>query len=94
MLKRTVDLVASLEGIGLIATLILGIGCLGFVSVTWVLHLLGTDHIMTGGIVAVAAFALAAAALARVPVALLLVLCSAVVVGAAFLSGASQLVLP
>ena len=94
MLKRTVDLVSSLEGIGLIATLILGIGFLGFIPVTWVLHQLGTDHIAAGGIVAVAALALSAAALARIPVALLLVLCSAVVVGAAFLSGNSQLFLP
>ena len=48
MLKKTVDLVAALEGIGLIATLILGIGCLSFVSVTWVLHLLGIGHIVRG----------------------------------------------
>ena len=94
MLKRTADFASTLETIGFLATIVLGVGCLGFVAVTWAQHMFASGRLALGGVVCAGSVALAAAAVARIPVALVILLGSAVVVGTAFLLDAGSIIMP
>ena len=94
MLTRILSFFSSLDGLSLLLTVVVGVGCLAFVSVTWVLHLVATGRLILAATVARVSVLLSLAAMARIPIAVLLLCASAVVVAVAMTSGASGLVLP
>jgi len=94
MISRLANFVADFEGLGFVATLVLGIGLLGYLSASWLLHLARSG--LYFGAFAVAALFLGAAILSalRIPAAQIVVLGSAIVCSTAFLLGYANVLLP
>ena len=94
MLKQVITLVASLEGLGLLASLAVGIGSLVYLSAAWVTYFAMSGESWTAVCVASATLLVGGAALFRVPAALLLIFVSAMVLGTAFFAGAIGVFFP
>jgi len=94
MISRIANAVGSWEGISLFLSVLVGVGCLALVAVSWGMHFISSGHYFAAGAIALVSVVVSLAAAVRVPVALLFLFCSAVVVGTAFSVGASNVVMP
>lgn len=94
MIGRIANAVSSFEGLSLFLSVLVGVGCLAFVAVSWGMHFFSSGHYVAAGVIALGAMVVSAGAVARIPVALLLLFGSAVVLGTAFSVGASNVVMP
>lgn len=94
MISRIANFVTDLESLGFLLTLIIGIGLLGYLGVSWLFHLATSGQYLVALIVAVFLFGSVTTALLRIPLAQVLVLGSAIVCGTAFLLGYGNALLP
>jgi len=93
-LDRIAGFVGTLEGLGLLVTVIAGVGVLGYVGVSWLTHFVGHAQYLAAGAAGLLGFLAMAAAFARIPAALIVVFGGAAVCGTAFLSGYGSVLLP
>jgi len=93
-LDRIAGFVGSLEGLGLLITVIAGIGVLGYIGVSWLIHFVSHAHYLAASAAGLVGLLAIGAALARIPAALILVFGSAAVCGTALLSGYGSMILP
>ena len=94
MIARIANALGSLEGLSYLLTVAVGVGCLGYVGFTWVIHLVNTKQYLVAAALAVCSLAVSAAAVVRIPIALWLFFGTAAVLGTLFLMGAGEFVLP
>jgi len=98
-LKRTMiswmaNFVGGLEGLSYLLTALVGVGCLGFVAVTWVIHFINNGQYLVATATALGVLTVSAFAAVRVPIALWVFFGTAALLGTAFLMGAGDVVLP
>lgn len=93
-LDRIAGLVGTLEGLGLLITVVAGIGVFGYVAVAWLIHFVSRAQYLAAGAAGLLGFLAVAAAFARIPAALIVVLGSAAVCGTALLAGYGSALLP
>jgi hypothetical protein len=94
MISRIANAASSMEALSYLFTALVGIGCIGYVTVIWVIHLANTSQYVVAMAVAVGVLLISAAAAVRIPIALFLFFGSAAALGAAFMMGAGKVVLP
>ncbi len=94
MISRIANAVAGLEGLAFAATLIGGVGALGYVVVKWVIQFAHVGHYFWAAVLCIAALSVAILALLRIPVAQLALLAAAIVAGIGFLTGTQGIFLP
>lgn len=94
MISRIANFVADLEGLGFFLTLIIGVGLLGYLGVSWLFHLANSGQYFLALAVAGLLFVSVALALLRIPFAQILILGSAIVCGTAFFLGYGYALLP
>ena len=88
------DFSVALEAIGVVFSLLIGLGVLGFVGFSWLSHFLQSGHFLLAGLVALVLIPISLAAFARSYTAIAVLLGAAAICGVAFLSGAGNLLLP
>jgi len=93
-LDRIAGLVGSLEGLGLLVTVVAGVGVLGYVGVSWLIHLVGHAQYLVASTAGLLGLLAIGAAFARIPAAQIVVFGGAAVCGTAFLSGYGSVLLP
>ena len=93
-LDRIAGFVGTLEGLGLLVTVVAGVGLFGYVAVAWLIHFVSHAQYLAAGATGLLGLLAVAVALARIPAALIVVLGSAAVCGTAFLSGYGNALLP
>jgi len=84
----------TLEGLGLFVTVIAGVGLLGYVGVSWLVHFVAHTQYLAASAAGLLGLLAVAAAFARIPAALIVVFGGAAVCGTAFLSGYGDVLLP
>ncbi len=94
MISRIANAVGALEGLSYLLTAVIGVGCIGYVAVTWAIHLVNTGQYLVAAASALGVLTVSAFAAVRVPIALWLFFGTAAVLGTAFLMGAGNVVLP
>lgn len=94
MISRIANAVGSLEGISMLLTVILGVGCLAYVAVSWEIYFIRSGQYLVGTAIAIAAVALSVAAAIRIPIALVFFFGAAAAIGTAFLVGVGDILLP
>lgn len=93
-LDRIAGFVGSLEGLGLLITVIAGIGVLGHVGLSWLIHFVSHAQYLRAGAVVLLGLLAVGAAFTRIPTALIVVFGGAAVCGSAFLLGYGGVLLP
>jgi peptidoglycan/LPS O-acetylase OafA/YrhL len=93
-MSRIINLVAAWEGLGLLVSLILGVGVAGCVVAAWVLHFTRQGELFFATATLVPSVLIGILAVLRIPAALVLVLGFAAVAAVALPSGATDLLLP
>lgn len=73
---------------------LVGVGCIGYVTVTWVMYFVFTEQYLVAVVISLSALLVSAFALVRIPFALFFFFGAAAILGSAFLTGAGSLVLP
>jgi hypothetical protein len=94
MISWIANIIGGFEGLSYLLTAVVGVGCLGYVAVTWVIHLVNSGQHLVAAAVVVGAVTVSAFAAVRVPVALWLFFGTAAALGTVFLMGAGNVVLP
>lgn len=94
MISRIANAFGALEGLSYLLTAVVGVGCIGYVAVTWTIHLVNSGQYLVAAASALGVLTVSTFAAARVPIALWLFFGTAAVMGTAFLMGASNVVLP
>lgn len=94
MIRKLADITYGLEGLSYLLTAVVGVGCLGYVTVTWVLHWIRNGQYLIAMATALCVVTVSVFAAVRVPVALWLFFGTAALLGTAFLMGAGNVVLP
>lgn len=94
MIRRIANLVDCLDGLSFLASLVFGIGCLGYVAIIWVMHFASNGQYLIAAASAIGVLLVSALAAARVPIALWLFFGAVVVLGTAFLGGMEHVVMP
>ena len=94
MISRIANAVSSWEGVSLLLSVLVGVGCLAHTAFSWGMHFVGSSNYFAAGGIALASMMVSLAAVARVPVALVLFFGTAAIVGTAFSVGASNVVMP
>lgn len=94
LLSRIAKALGTVEGLSYLLGAIFGVGCIGYVAVTWAIHLAKTGQYLSAGASLLVVLAVSGFAAVRVPIALWLFFGTAVVLGTAFLLGAGNVVLP
>ena len=94
MISRIANFVSDLESLGFFLTLIIGVGLLGYLGVSWLYLLANSGQYFVALAVAGLLFVSVALALLRIPLAKILVLGSAIICGTAFLLGYGSVLLP
>ena len=94
MISRIANFVSNLEGLGFVFTLIVGVGLLGYVGLSWLFYLANSGQYLVALAVASLILTAITMALLRIPVAQILVLGSSIVCGTAFSLGYSNVLLP
>jgi hypothetical protein len=94
MISWIANVVGGLEGLSWLLTAVVGVGCLGYVTVTWVIHWVDSGQYLIAAVTALGVLAVSAFAVVRVPIALWIFFCAAALLGTAFLMGAGNVVLP
>jgi hypothetical protein len=94
VLDRIAGFVASLEGLGLLITVIAGIGVLGHVGVSWLIHFVSHAQYLPAGTVVLLGLLAVGATFTKIPAALIVVFGGAAVCCIAFLLGYGGVLLP
>jgi hypothetical protein len=94
MIRRIANAFSDLEGLAFLATLLVGLGVLGYVSVKWLIYLFTSGHYFFAGAAGLVTLLLFLFAVLRVPLAQLVLFGSFIVVGTAFLTNSFGLLLP
>jgi hypothetical protein len=94
MISWIANVVGGLEGLSYLLTALAGVGCLGYVAVTWVIHLTNNGQYLVATATALGVLTVSAFAAVRVPIALWVFFGTAALLGTAFLMGAGDVVLP
>lgn len=89
-----VDIEVSLQFLGIVVSVIVGLGVFGYVTVSWLLHFIEKGHYVLSFCSSVVLLAAAIGTIARIPIAMLVVFGSAMVCGTAFFLGAGNVLLP
>ncbi len=82
------------DALFLLLTVVAGVGCIGYVAMTWVLHFVNAGQYLAVAALASVLVTVSAFAAVRVPIALLLFFGTAAVLASAFSMGAGNVVLP
>lgn len=93
-LDRIAGFVGTLEGLGMLVTVVAGIGVFGYVAVAWLIHFVSHAQYLAAATAGLLGLLAVAAAFAKIPAALIVVFGSAAVCGTAFLSGYGSALLP
>lgn len=94
MISRISEVFGALEGISYLLSAVVGVGCIGYVAVTWAIYLVNTGQYFVAAASALGVMTVSALAAVRVPIALWFFFGTAAVFGTAFLMGAGNVVLP
>jgi hypothetical protein len=94
LIGRFANAAGALEGLSYLLTVVAGVGCLGYVAFTWVVHLISEGKCLVAGVSFFGVLFVSAFAAVRIPIALWLFFGSAAVLGTAFLMGAGNFVMP
>lgn len=94
MISKVADFVSSLEGLALLATVVVGVGLLGYVGVLWLLYFFRAGQYVAAVSALGLSLAVTALAFFRVPLAQVVLFGSAVIVGTAFLLGYGHILTP
>jgi hypothetical protein len=94
MIKWMANVFDSLDGLLYLLTALVGVGCLGYVALTWVIHLTHNGQYLVAAATAFGVLAVSTFAAIRVPVALWVFFGTAALLGTIFLMGAGNIVLP
>jgi hypothetical protein len=94
MIRRIANAVAALEGLAFIATLVFGVGALGYVVVKWTMQFIERGLYFYAVTLCGIALGVSLLACLRVPVAQLALLGAAIVVGVGFVTGTQSTLLP
>jgi len=94
MISRIANAFGFLDALSYFLTAVVGVGCIGYVVVTWVIHLANTGQYFVAAALVFVVLTVSAFAAVRVRIALWLFFGSAAVLGTVFLFGASNGVLP
>ena len=92
--KRAYEPIDALDGLGLIAGLILGLVALGQITAAWALHWLQSGHWFYALVITCALLMLLIAGALRVPLAMLLLFGGGTAVSAFYWAGHAGLLLP
>ncbi|XZG70055.1 hypothetical protein ACTSKR_15625 [Chitinibacteraceae bacterium HSL-7] len=93
-LDRIAGLAGSLEGLGLLITIVAGMGALAYVGVLWIIHFVNHAQYLAASAAGLLGLLAIGAAIARIPAALIVLFGGAAVCGTAILSGYSGVLLP
>lgn len=93
-LDRIAGFGGSLDALGMLVTVIAGIGVLGYVVVSWLIHFVSHAQYLAASAAGIFGLLGFAAAFARIPAALIVLFGSAAVCGMTFLSGYGSTLLP
>lgn len=94
VISKVVDAITSLEGLAFLATLVVGVGLLGYVGTAWLVHFSRAGQYFAAIAVAAVSLAVSALALVRVPLAQTFVLGGAIFCGTAFILGYGHTITP
>ena len=94
MISRIANAIGDLDGLSFVASLVAGLGALGYVIVKWAVQLTTLGHSVLATMLSVIAAVIALLAIVRVPLAQLALLASAVTVGVGFATGTQHFFLP
>ena len=94
MISRIAKAIGALEGLSFILTVVLGVGCIGYVAVTWGIHFVNSGQYIVAVGSALFVVTVSAFAALRVPIAIWWFFGTAALLGTAFLMGAGNVVLP
>jgi hypothetical protein len=94
MIGRIANAFGALDALSCFLSVVVGVGCIGYVVVTWAIHLVNTGQYFVATASALVVLTVSAFAAVRVPIALWLFFGSAALLGTAFLIGAGSVVLP
>ncbi|WP_227814066.1 hypothetical protein [Nitrogeniibacter aestuarii] len=93
-LDRITGFAGTLVGLGLFATVVSGVGLLGYIGVSWLVHFVAHAQYLVASVAALLGLLAVATAFSRIPAALIVVVGGAVVCATAFLSGYGNVLLP
>lgn len=94
VISKVVDAITSLEDLAFLATLVVGVGLLGYVGTAWLVHFSRAGQYFAAIAVAAVSLAVSALALVRVPLAQTFVLGGAIFCGTAFILGYGHTITP
>lgn len=94
MISRIANFVSALEGLGFFLALIIGVGLLGYLGVSWLIHWVASGRYFVALAVAGLLFGSVAMAMLRMPIAQIIVLGSAITCSTAFFLGYGNALLP
>jgi hypothetical protein len=94
MIGRFANAAGVLEGLSYLLTVVAGVGCLGYVAFTWVVHFVSEGKYLIAGVSGFGVLLVSAFAAVRIPIALWIFFGSAAVLGTVFLMGAGNIVMP
>ena len=94
MIRWISDLTSGLEVLSYFLTVVLGVGCIGYVTLTWVIHWVHKGQYLAAATSTLGVLTVSAFAALRMPIALWLFFGTAAVLGTVFLMGGGNVVLP
>ena len=92
--RGMVDLVTGIDFVFALAIIVCGIGALGYISASWLEHLLIERSYFAAFMLASLSLTIIVASIARIPMVLVAVVMGATICGVAFLVGAGNVLLP
>ena len=93
-MRRLWDAYLSLDGLWLLVQIVLGLGCIGYIGASWLLHWLHDGRYFLALFASISLGLLTAAAIVRIPIALAIVFGAAMMFGVMFATGNGDAVLP
>lgn len=94
MIRWIADLMAGLEVLSYFLPVVLGIGCIAYVTFTWVIHWVNNGQYLAAATSTLGVLTVSAFAALRIPIALWLFFGTAALLGTVFLMGSGHVVLP
>ncbi len=94
MIRWISDLTSGLEVLSYFLTVVLGVGCIAYVTFTWVIHWVHNGQYLAAATSTLGVLTVSAFAALRMPIALWLFFGTAAVLGTVFLMGSGNVVLP
>ncbi|MEO5793448.1 MAG: hypothetical protein ABIP34_00050 [Rhodoferax sp.] len=94
MFRYFIGLAGGWEFFGIVTTVLLGVGGVGYVGATWLMHFISIEQYVSAALLVVTVTIFSGLAALRIPAAQYFFFGSVAVIGTAFLSGAIGVLLP